>query len=107
MSKDFIQNLYASMPDSIASCFCARVGPTGFIVDDYTIEDAPVCDEESSMAAALVSELIVDAAANNFELLVQKPVVLQTTPILNSEFMMWLYAHSRPCWKHALLLHCL
>ncbi|GFX54310.1 transposable element Tcb1 transposase [Trichonephila clavipes] len=30
MSQDIIQNLYASMPDRIASCICAGGGSTGY-----------------------------------------------------------------------------
>ncbi|GFY26695.1 transposable element Tcb1 transposase [Trichonephila clavipes] len=30
MSQDIIQNLYASMPDIIASCICTRGGSTGY-----------------------------------------------------------------------------
>ncbi|GFV68287.1 transposable element Tcb1 transposase [Trichonephila clavipes] len=30
MSQNIIQNLYASMPDCIASCICARGGSTGY-----------------------------------------------------------------------------
>ncbi|GFV47048.1 transposable element Tcb1 transposase [Trichonephila clavipes] len=30
MSQDIIQNLYASKPDCIASCICARGGSTGY-----------------------------------------------------------------------------
>ncbi|GFX60713.1 hypothetical protein TNCV_4976891 [Trichonephila clavipes] len=50
---------------------------------DHTIEDAPVCDEASRVAVAMVSELRVHTAANVVELFVQI-LVLKTTPILDS-----------------------
>ncbi|GFW83235.1 uncharacterized protein TNCV_2508751 [Trichonephila clavipes] len=53
------------------------------LVVDYTIEDAPVCDAASRVAAAVVSELRVHATANVVELFVQTIVVLQTTSILD------------------------
>ncbi|GFV81237.1 integrase catalytic domain-containing protein [Trichonephila clavipes] len=62
-----------------------------FIVD-YTIEDAPVCDAASRVATAMVSELRVLAAENVVELYVRTLVVLQTTPILESELVMWLHS---------------
>ncbi|GFW28463.1 hypothetical protein TNCV_4641281 [Trichonephila clavipes] len=46
-----------------------------FIVD-HTIEDAPVCDPASRVAATMVSELRVHAAANVVELFVQTLIVL-------------------------------
>ncbi|GFU06680.1 hypothetical protein TNCV_4352701 [Trichonephila clavipes] len=55
-----------------------------WFVVDHTIEDAPVCDATSRVAAAMISELRFHAAANVVNLSVQTLFVLQTTPILNS-----------------------
>ncbi|GFV95273.1 hypothetical protein TNCV_4586481 [Trichonephila clavipes] len=61
----------------------SRHSCTSFDVD-HTIEDAPVCDAASRVAAAMVSELRVYVAENVIELFLQTLVVLQTTPILDS-----------------------
>ncbi|GFX01621.1 hypothetical protein TNCV_3971211 [Trichonephila clavipes] len=61
-----------------------------FIVD-HTIEDAPVCDAASRVAAVMVSELRAHAGANVIELYVQTLVVLQMTPILDSELVTWVH----------------
>ncbi|GFY34716.1 hypothetical protein TNCV_4701971 [Trichonephila clavipes] len=61
-----------------------------FVVD-HIIEDAPVGDAASSVAAAMVSKLRVHIAANVIELFMKTLVVLQTTPILDSGLMTWLH----------------
>ncbi|GFV95256.1 hypothetical protein TNCV_4586311 [Trichonephila clavipes] len=67
-----------------------------FVVD-HTIEDVPVCDAESGVAAAMVSELRVHVTANVVELSVQTLIVLQTTPILDSGLVTLLHNPLRPC----------
>ncbi|GFW20688.1 hypothetical protein TNCV_1049111 [Trichonephila clavipes] len=67
------------------------------LVADQTIEDTPVCDAVPREPAAMVSELRVHATANVVELFVQTLVVLQTTPILDSELVTWLHDPLRPC----------
>ncbi|GFT22409.1 hypothetical protein TNCV_3273811 [Trichonephila clavipes] len=64
----------------------SRHSCTRFVVD-HTIEDTLICDAASRVAAALISELRVHAAANVIELFVQTLVVLQTTPTLDSGLM--------------------
>ncbi|GFV44169.1 hypothetical protein TNCV_1825361 [Trichonephila clavipes] len=54
-----------------------------FVVD-HTIEMTPVGDAASRVAAAMVSKLSINAAANVIELFVQTLFVLQTSPILDS-----------------------
>ncbi|GFV51668.1 hypothetical protein TNCV_1320241 [Trichonephila clavipes] len=63
----------------------------------YTIEDAPVCDVASRVAAVKVSELRVHTVANVVELFVKTFVVLQTTPVLDSVLVTWLHDPLRPC----------
>ncbi|GFV65088.1 hypothetical protein TNCV_2303951 [Trichonephila clavipes] len=60
-----------------------------FIVD-YNIENVPVCGAMTRVAAAMVSEMRVLAAANVVELFVQTIVVLQNTSILVSGLVTWL-----------------
>ncbi|GFV81256.1 hypothetical protein TNCV_4772831 [Trichonephila clavipes] len=67
-----------------------------FVVNQL-IEDAPVCNAASRVTAVMVSELRVHAAANVVELFVQTLVVLQTTPMLDSELETWLNDPLRPC----------
>ncbi|GFW91961.1 hypothetical protein TNCV_2152411 [Trichonephila clavipes] len=73
----------------------SRHSCTRFVVD-HTIEDAPVYDAASRVAAAMASELRVHAAANVVELFVQTLVVLQTTPILDSRLVTGLHDPLRP-----------
>ncbi|GFV14635.1 transposable element Tc1 transposase [Trichonephila clavipes] len=63
---------------------------TRFVVD-HAIEDAPVCDAASRVAAVMVSELRVHDAADVVELFVQTLVDQQTTPILDSGLVTWLH----------------
>ncbi|GFW76854.1 HTH_48 domain-containing protein [Trichonephila clavipes] len=58
---------------------------------EYGIEDSPVCDAASKVAKAMVSELILYAAANVVALFVQTLVVMQMTPILDSGLVTWLH----------------
>ncbi|GFT93701.1 hypothetical protein TNCV_499781 [Trichonephila clavipes] len=67
-----------------------------FVVD-HTIEDAPVCDAASKVAASMVSELRVHTIANVVELFVQKLVVLQTSQILDSGLVMRQHQPLRLC----------
>ncbi|GFT96027.1 hypothetical protein TNCV_313131 [Trichonephila clavipes] len=67
-----------------------------FVVD-HSIQDAPVCDAASKVAAAMVSKLRVHAAENVIKLFVQTLVVLQTTPILDSGLVTWLHDSLRSC----------
>ncbi|GFT17841.1 hypothetical protein TNCV_2589031 [Trichonephila clavipes] len=57
-----------------------------FVVD-HTIEDSPVCDAVSRLAAAMDSDLRIHAAVNVIELFVQTLVVLQIAPIIDSGLM--------------------
>ncbi|GFS86014.1 hypothetical protein TNCV_1220041 [Trichonephila clavipes] len=65
-----------------------------FVVN-HTIEDAPTFDAASRVAAAMVSELRVYAAANIVELFVQTLFVLRMTPIIDSGLVMGLHDHLR------------
>ncbi|GFX21599.1 hypothetical protein TNCV_1400131 [Trichonephila clavipes] len=69
---------------------CIPIRVPRFILD-HTIEDAPVCDATSRVAAAIVSQLRVNAAANMVELFMQILVTLLTTPIQYSGLMTWLH----------------
>ncbi|GFV52973.1 HTH_48 domain-containing protein [Trichonephila clavipes] len=72
----------------------SRHSCTRFVVD-HTIQDASVCDAASSVAAAMVSELRVNAAANVVELFTQT-LVLKTTPVHDSGLVTWLHDTLRP-----------
>ncbi|GFS86217.1 hypothetical protein TNCV_660961 [Trichonephila clavipes] len=64
---------------------------TNVRVIDHTFENPPVCDTASSVATAMFSELRIHAYANVVELFVQTHIVLQTTPIHDSELKTWLH----------------
>ncbi|GFW92899.1 hypothetical protein TNCV_3495321 [Trichonephila clavipes] len=68
----------------------AQIKGRCFVVDD-TIEDAPLCGAASRVAAAMVFELRVHAAANVIEQFVQTLVFLQTTAIIHSGLVTWLH----------------
>ncbi|GFY25671.1 hypothetical protein TNCV_2487911 [Trichonephila clavipes] len=67
-----------------------------FVVD-HTIEYTPVSDAVSNVAADMVSELRIHAAANVIELFVLTLVFLQASPILNSGLETRLHDQLRPC----------
>ncbi|GFV91843.1 hypothetical protein TNCV_2975151 [Trichonephila clavipes] len=67
------------------------------IVVDHTINDVPVCVAALRLAAAMISELRVHAAAYVVDLFVQILVVLQTTLILNSGLVTWLHDPLSQC----------
>ncbi|GFW26211.1 hypothetical protein TNCV_3397071 [Trichonephila clavipes] len=62
-----------------------------------TIEETPLCDTASRVAAAMVLKLRIHAAANVVELFIQTPAVLQTYPILDSGLITCLYVSLRQC----------
>ncbi|GFU85518.1 hypothetical protein TNCV_2952171 [Trichonephila clavipes] len=51
------------------------------LIVDTTIEDVPVCDASSNVAASMVFELRVHAAVNIVELFVQTFVLCQTSTV--------------------------
>ncbi|GFW13754.1 hypothetical protein TNCV_2105781 [Trichonephila clavipes] len=67
-----------------------------FVVD-HTIENAPICDAASRVAAAMVSELRNHVAASVVELFKQTLVALQTTPIFESGPVKLLHDQIRLC----------
>ncbi|GFY29515.1 hypothetical protein TNCV_2626851 [Trichonephila clavipes] len=71
---DAVNRTWVNLKKKRSHHSCAR------LVVDHTIEEVPVCDAASRVAAAMVSNLRVHAAAD----VVQTLVVLQTTLILDS-----------------------